>query len=179
MTKRQEGGLAAEWLCGSNSSPCLSYAYAVFPCKKFRKGASENPEGTKKQKDHRYLYSKCFIWTEGGKMGRHWGRISSPKPTEQLEVQGHNYVTSANLGWYETDDTGSIRLMSPRVTWLTHLESHLGISEAEMCVKIAKGSSKEEKRGHLCYCGVDGLCPWHHGMAAFRGGRNCLRCGSL
>lgn len=178
MTKRQEGDWQQSGCVGAMAvlvlaTPTLS-SLAEVPQRSFR-----GPRGTKKQEDHRHLGSKCFMWTEGGKMGRHWGRISSPKPTEQLEVQGHNYVTSANLGCYKTDDTGSIKLMSPRVTWLTHLESHLGISEAEMCVKIAKGSSKEETRGHLCYCGVDGLCPWHHGMAALRGGRNCLRCGSL
>lgn len=101
----------------------------------------------------------------GQKVARHWGRISSPKPAEQLEAQGHDYVTSANLGWYKTDDTDSIKLISPRATWLIHLESNLGIAEAEMCVKITKGSRKEEKRGHLCYCGLDGLCPCHRGMA--------------
>ena len=69
--------------------------------------------------------------------------------------------------------------MSQRATWFIHLESNLGISEAEGCVNVTKGSSKEEKRGHLCYCGSDGLCPWPRGMAAFRGGRTCLRCGPL
>lgn len=135
---------------------------------------TQRGQRNKRTTDISVLNAQC-----GQKVGRPLGRISSPKPTEQLEAQGHNYVTSANLDWYKTDNIDSIKSMSQRATWFIHLESNLRISEAEVCVKITKGSSKEKKRGHLCYCGLDGLCPWHHGMAAFRGGRTCLRCVSL
>lgn len=154
--------------------PVLATPSSLARCSAKKLQRTQKGQRNKRTTDVSVLNAWC-----GQKVGRHWGRISSPKPTEQLEAQGHNYVTSANLGWYKTGDIDSIKLMSQRATWFIHLESNLGISEAEGCVKITKGSSKGKRRGHLCYCGLDGLCPWHHGMAAFRGGRTCLRCGSL
>lgn len=70
--------------------------------------------------------------------------------------------------------------MSQKVFWFTQLERILGIIEAEMYVKVAKGDSKEDTRGHiLYYCGLYGLCPRHLGVTLLRGDGTPLRWESL
>lgn len=120
--------------------PVLATPPSLARCSAKKLQRTQKGQRNKRTTDISVLSAQC-----GQKVGRPLGRISSPKPTEQLGAQGHNYVTSANLDWYKTDNIDSIKSMSQRATWFIHLESNLRISEAEVCVTITKGSSKEEK----------------------------------